>query len=439
MIIAVGVSYYNLRTGVERQSDAIIQEMSQFDQASADETLSIQYVELTPGNSLNLTIKNTGNIISQLEWIGVLDTTLNKETYYRVDASLNPLETEKDIGNTSIVMNPANTYTIQVLTRLGNIYYTEYPMPVTNGGGGGGDTETQFYYVDTESDDYSPTSLGSYSLFNALKAGPDYINSTLTEEQIVIPPTTITLIDAESFEGTWPPTGWTETGNWNQESDEVYDGTFSADFDGQGPGTSGFLYTPVLDCSDASSITVDFWYYDDNLDGFELTLWYFDGNNWDNIEDIGTVTTEDVWHNYQETITDPQYFVNDFQIVFWANDVENNEHGYIDLFTVSKEAAGADYYDMDLEASWTGLPSTTYKYLTIFGGDQDLEQLRVDYWDGGGWVNLITDVTPGYNVVDVSGILSGASFTIRFTDTIGTGDNIQSNWVIDTVYMNLFD
>lgn len=135
MIIAVGVNYYNLRTNVERQSNAIIQDMAEFDQQAADESLTIQYVELTPGNSLNLTVKNTGNIISQLEWIGVFDTTLNKEAYYRVDTSLNPLETEKDIGNTSIVMNPVNTYTIQVLTRLGNSYYSEYPMPVTPGTG----------------------------------------------------------------------------------------------------------------------------------------------------------------------------------------------------------------------------------------------------------------------------------------------------------------
>ena len=122
MIIAVGVNYYNLRTNVERQSNAIIQDMSEFDQQAADEALSIQYTELTPGNSLNLTIKNTGSIISQLEWIGVFDNTLNKEAYFRVDTSLNPLEIEKDIGNASIVMNPANNYNIAVLTRLGNIY-----------------------------------------------------------------------------------------------------------------------------------------------------------------------------------------------------------------------------------------------------------------------------------------------------------------------------
>ncbi len=106
MIIAVGISYYNLRDNLDRQSDDIIQRMTAFDQRAADENLDIQYVELTPGNSLNLTIKNTGSIITQLEWIGIFDNTLNTKDYFRVDSSLNPLETETDIGNTSITMNP---------------------------------------------------------------------------------------------------------------------------------------------------------------------------------------------------------------------------------------------------------------------------------------------------------------------------------------------
>ena len=137
MIIAVGVSYYQIWEGVDRRSDEILQDMMQQDKNAADENLDIQYVALTGGNSLNLTIKNTGNIISQLEWIGVFDETLNTKEYYGIETSLNPLETQTDIGNTSITMNPANTYIIQVLTRLGNIYYGEYPMPVTPGGGTG--------------------------------------------------------------------------------------------------------------------------------------------------------------------------------------------------------------------------------------------------------------------------------------------------------------
>ncbi len=440
MIIAVATSYLQLQQGIERRSTAIIQDMSMFDKDSADEDLTIQYIELTVGNSFNLTVKNTGTVFSELEWIYVYDVDDNKIHYYRLDTALNPLDTRKNVGNATIVVNPVHTYIVKIITRLGNIYNSEYPVPTDGGGGDTGNTiETQFYYVDSASDTYSPTAEGMNSLFNAMKAGPDHINNTLTEEEIVIAPTSIDLIDAESFEGSWPPTDWTYTGDWNKESDEVYDGSYSADFDGQGSGTSGLLYTPVMDCSDADSITVDFWFYDDDLDGNEMSLYYYDGSNWDFIETLSTVYTENQWHNYQDTITDSQYLISNFQITFYAYDVENNEHGYVDLITVFKETSGGSYYDMDLEATWTGLPSTTYKYLTIYAGIQDAEALRVDYWDGDSWENLITDVTAGYNLVDVSGVLSGSSFTIRFTDTDDTGDNTENSWDIDAVYLNLFD
>ena len=202
MIIAVGASYWQLQQGVARQSDAIIQDMSYFDKNAADEDIDIEYIGLTAGNSFNLTVKNTGTVFSQLEWLSVYDVDDNKIKYYRVDTALNPLDTRKNVGNTTIVVNPTHTYTVNILTRLGNSYNTEYPIP-TDGGGGdtGGTTETQYYYVDSSSDTYSPTDSGSYSLFNAMKAGPDHVNNTLTEEEIVIPSSTITLIDAESFEG----------------------------------------------------------------------------------------------------------------------------------------------------------------------------------------------------------------------------------------------
>ena len=206
MIIAVGVSYYNLRDGIQRRSDGILQDMMEQDRRAADEDLDISYVALTGGNSLNLTIKNTGTTLSQLEWIGVFDETLNQKDYFKVETSLSPLETKTNIGNTSIVMNPSNDYTVQVLTRLGNMYYGEFPMPVDTGGGGtsGGNVSSTYYYVQSQVDNYAPTAVGTHSLFNAMKAGPDYINNTITEGLVTFMNVNTSLIDDESFEGTWP-------------------------------------------------------------------------------------------------------------------------------------------------------------------------------------------------------------------------------------------
>ncbi len=95
MIIAVGFSYYEVVNRVERSSAGIIQEMASLDRDAADETLEFQRVRLTAGNSLNLTLKNTGNIIAELEWIGVFDDTSNTQDFYRVDTRLNPQRTRR--------------------------------------------------------------------------------------------------------------------------------------------------------------------------------------------------------------------------------------------------------------------------------------------------------------------------------------------------------
>lgn len=141
-----------------------------------------------------------------------------------------------------------------------------------------------------------------------------------------------TLIDDESFENNWPPTGWSETGNWNREFDEVHSGGYSADFDGQGGGgISGNLVTPAMNCSDANvtAIYVSFWGYEDRADNDEYYLDYYDGSNWDQItrlDDFGS----GFWDQYTDTITDSQYFVSNFQIRWRVVGLDNNEHVYVD-------------------------------------------------------------------------------------------------------------
>ena len=234
MILSVGFSYYNIINRVEETSTDRIEVMMEIDRDAADEELEIQNVALTVGNSLNLTIKNTGNEFSELEWIGVFDDTLNTQSYYRVDTSLNPVETQKNIGNATIVMNPVNIYTIQVLTKLGNIYYGEYPQPTGGGGGGGGGfTGSQYYYVNTTGDTYAPDEFGFHSLFGAMQDGPDHINDTLTEQQSVfLGNIGDAIIDTLEF----------ETGTGNNPSVVPVSGDIYA-IAYAGPGTDGWLAT----------------------------------------------------------------------------------------------------------------------------------------------------------------------------------------------------
>jgi len=112
---------------------------------------------------------------------------------------------------------------------------------------------------------------------------------------------------------------------------------------------------------------------------------------------------------------------------------------YLDMISITKEVAGSDYYDLDLEVSWSGLPSKTNRWLTVYGGTIGGETLKVDYWDGSSWINVIPSVSAGWNNIDISGILDSSSFIIRFTDTTSIGDSSQNNYEIDTVYLNLWN
>jgi hypothetical protein len=431
MIITLGLSYYNTINMIESSSNNIFQEITDLDKKAIDEEIEIQSVELTATNSLNLTIKNTGSVLSSLKWIGVFDDTLNTQEYYSVDTRLNPVETQKDIGNSSISMNPSYTYTIQVLTELGNIYYGEYPEPST-GGDSGGPVYSNYETADL----YADTAIGTHSLFGAMKAGPDELSNTLTERSR----NNLTLIDNESFEGTWHPSGWTEVpGNsrWNSEAGYSYDGSMSADFDGGGSGQSGNLVSPILDCSDAKFIYVTFWYYDDNLEPGEFELEYYDGSSWDLIADLGT-DTEDTWHNYQHNISDTQYMISNFQIRWVITTAGGPEHAYVDLVNMIKTVS-QENYELDLEVRWSDLSSFNYEYLRVYGVTQGTEALQVDVWDGIQWVTVINDIQSGWNTVDVSSYLSGSTFSIRFKDTVHTSDVTKDSWEIDALVLNMFD
>ena len=215
-------------------------------------------------------------------------------------------------------------------------------------------TDTSDFVDNDASDVDSSADKGTHDNFSAQQSGPDSTYDTLTEENTASTSNT-TLIDAESFEGTWPPTGWIETDAWNNETDQAYYGTSSADFDGPLFGTSsGDLDTPDLDCSDANAIYVGFWYRDDGLDADDFLLKYYDGSNWDNIVDLGSTTQENQWLHYQQKITDSRYFVSTFKVRWSAVSVGSlyGEHIYVDLVTVKKEV-GLYNYELDLEVQWT--------------------------------------------------------------------------------------
>jgi hypothetical protein len=96
-------------------------------------------------------------------------------------------------------------------------------------------------------------------------------------------------------------------------------------------------------------------------------------------------------------------------------------------------------YKLDLEAQFTELPQKTNEYLSIYGGVQGSENLKVEVWNGTQYVTLISDLQTGWNHVDVSSYHTGSTFNIRFKDTVQANDLIQDFWEIDAMYLNLWD
>lgn len=157
-------------------------------------------------------------------------------------------------------------------------------------------------------------------------------------------------INNEGFEGSWPPSGWSEspgTSNWNRESDQVYQGTYSADFDGVtgSGGASGNLLSPTMNCSgsNVTAIYVRFWAYEDAADDGEYYLDYYDGSNWDQITRLDNVGSG-AWAQYSQKIVDSQYFKSNFQIRWRVVGLNNNEHVYVDVVNVTVERNESGYY-----------------------------------------------------------------------------------------------
>jgi len=309
-------------------------------------------------------------------------------------------------------------------------------VTVNRSGSGVIDYVDQLYDIDESAD------IGSHSNFNAQTDGPDSTYDTLLEEDTGGSSETV-LINNESFEGSWLPLGWSETyhSSWNKESNDEYDGSWSADFDGDGWGEYGSLYSPEIDCSDATSIYISFYFREVLDQDNEFELYLKDRyNNWDNTVDLGGFPSG--WNHYTAQITDSQYFHSDFQIIWYARDVEDEEHIYIDYVYVSKES-GTPNFELDLEQQWTGIVnySKPVENLCIYVINTDAEDLIVDIWNetSSNWDELIESISIGWNNISVTNWLTNSSLTIRYKDGSNVSDSDRGSWEIDSSYLYLID
>lgn len=462
----------------------------ELDLEKSHENLELVDILVTDNNKINLTLANTGYVTSRITYIGEIIEALTpqKHEYNSTDITIEIGEIERNIAGNQIDYAVGEIKKVIVVTELGNVFFYSYPPSSTDGitvgnslititginaleynptsynlisgihGNGSvsdlGDndgahltfisspdsslTKTTYYVDNDDSDVDGSTNKGTHSNFSNQRAGPDSVADTLTEENTG--PFNVTHISGESFEGSWPPTGWAETpspNNWNKENDQALNGSYSADFDGQNWNGWGNIVTLSVDCSNADAIYVEFWYRDERCDNNEFVLEYYDGSSWDTIADLGSTISEYQWIYYAEKITDPQYFISNFQVRWAALGIDNNEHAYVDLVTVTMEIT--NNYELDLEVQWTDIAYTQpNKTLSIYITSDSSEALLVDAWDGDSWENVIPDLSLGWNNVSVSSYLVSPSFTIRFKGSVESYDVSQNSWSADATLLTLW-
>jgi hypothetical protein len=93
-------------------------------------------------------------------------------------------------------------------------------------------------------------------------------------------------------------------------------------------------------------------------------------------------------------------------------------------------------YKLAIEVQWTNVDlSQQNSQLCIYAESMGSNALGVDYWNGSNWINLNNTLT-AYGWTNMSAVLTGSNFTIRFEAGIYTNDTIQGTWNIDAVLLH---
>ncbi len=300
-------------------------------------------------------------------------------------------------------------------------------------------TYTGSDYVDNISTEDTIADIGTHSSFPAQQQPPDTVYDTLTESADG-GASPINIIN-ESFEEGYFSDNWDYHENWEIASDYSVDGTKSARFDENGD--YGYIGTRNLDCSDATSIIVDFWYMDSGCERNEFYLYYYNGahHDWDPYSLVNQTTVENEWIHFQAVITDSHYRRSDFRLLFevdshtWRD--SSPDIARVDLVNVSK-VVDSTTYQLDLEEQWTNVNYTNPNQdLCIKTTNPGSETLLVDVWHDGGWVNVgtLSGLVSGWKNISVATYIDSSNFTIRFRDSFASSDSSRTSWQIDAVLL----
>ncbi|MHA2027676.1 MAG: hypothetical protein ACW98U_17415, partial [Candidatus Thorarchaeota archaeon] len=167
-----------------------------------------------------------------------------------------------------------------------------------------------------------------------------------------------------------------------------------------------------------------------------LTVNYWDGFSWNALGAISATG----WTNLTATgLTSSTYTI---QVIGTSESSDSSKDLWnIDLITLHTWSTQTYNYKLDLEIQWTTANySQDYEELCIYTGSMDTESIRVDVWNGAGWTNIASDLTPlSWNNFTISTWLTSLVFTMRFRGDNEVGDTTQSSWEIDVSLLHTWD
>ena len=284
------------------------------------------------------------------------------------------------------------------------------------------------YYSGTDASDFvdnntsdvdSSAGKGTHSNFPAQQAGPDGVVDTLLESNTAV----------EQWSS---PTGYEDPGNEWLDETNAYDDDIGTGAVDDVPGGDTWSQYLVLTHSAITCGRIQYYIgrEDTYIDQVEIDIY---NSTWINV--YSGVGTWNAWTNVSFTETSvTQMRFRFFNTIAAA---PQSKTAYVYEADFLQSAASANY-ELDLEAQWTSVDyDETNEMLCIYAGDMGTEDLRVDYWTGSVWSNLLTDLTANdWNNVSVS--LATTTFTIRFKGGSEIGDVAQDSWDIDVTLLHVW-
>ena len=279
------------------------------------------------------------------------------------------------------------------------------------------ETDTSDFVGNNTSDVDSSADKGTHSSFSAQQAGPDGIMDTLSESNTA----------AEQWVS---PTGYEDPGNKWWDETNAYDdntGTYAVD---DVPGGDTWSQYLVLTHSAITCGKIQYYIGREHTDVNQVEIDIYN-STWTNV--YNGAGTWNAWTNVSFTETS----VTKMRFKFYNDHPVQSRMAYVYEVDFLQSAASANY-ELDLEVQWTSVDyDETNEELCIYARGMGIEDLRVDYWTGSTWSNLLTDLTAN-NWYNVSVSLTSATFTIRFKGGSETGDTSQDSWDIDVTLLHVW-